>query len=140
MNTFRSSTSNARGAFTLVEMLVSIAVLSIMMVGVVQIMNGAMTASTAGGKRMDADTQARMVLDRIAYDISKIVKRSDVEYYLEKNPATSDENPNGSADSNDQMIFFSESGGYFPNTVNTNQEGTASLVGYRINSQTAQLE
>jgi prepilin-type N-terminal cleavage/methylation domain-containing protein len=146
MNPHHPRLRSASSAFTLVEMLVSIAVLGIMMLGVVQIMNSAMNAASYGGKNLDADTQARLVLDRIAYDLSKIVKRTDVDYYFEKNPYSNPQTtdlsgiPPGSSDSNDQMVFFSESGGYFPTSVATTQEGSVSLVGYRINSKTAELE
>src|SRR5271155_615115 len=117
------------GGFTLIEVLVSIAVLGLMMVGVAQMMNSALSATLGGYKHMDADTQARMVLDRMAYDISKITKRSDVDYYFQKN-ATS-----GGASAfygNDQMAFYSESGGYYPGTATAQQDSNVSLVGYMI--------
>jgi prepilin-type N-terminal cleavage/methylation domain-containing protein len=111
-------------AFTLVEVLVSITILGLMMAGVAQLMNSAMTATIGGYKHMDADTQARMVLDRIAFDITKITKRPDVDYYFQKNTG------------NDQMAFYSESGGYYPSGVTSiTPESNVSLVGYRINSK-----
>ena len=101
----------------------SIAVLGLMMVGVAQLMGGAMSATLGGYKHMDADTQARMVLDRMAFDIAKISKRSDVDYYFSKNSG------------NDQMAFYSESGGYYPSSASpSTQGGEVSLAGYRINS------
>ena len=115
--------SKACAAFTLVEVLVSITVLGLMMVGVAQLMNGAIKATLGGFRHMDADTQARMVLDRMAFDISKITKRSDVDYYFQKNTG------------NDQMAFYSESGGYYPSGVTgTVPQSDVSLVGYRINA------
>jgi prepilin-type N-terminal cleavage/methylation domain-containing protein len=128
MKTSLRSQSSA-GGFTLVEVLVSISVLGLMMVGVAQMLNSAMSATLGGYKHIDADTQARMVLDRMAYDISKITKRSDVDYYFQKNTG------------NDQMAFFSESGGYYPSDITTSTpESDVSLVGYRINSTSNQLE
>jgi prepilin-type N-terminal cleavage/methylation domain-containing protein len=119
---------NATGGFTLVEVLVSITVLGLMMVGVAQMLNSAMTATLGSYKHIDADTQARMVLDRMAYDISKITKRSDVDYYFQKNTG------------NDQMAFFSEAGGYYPSDISaTASESSTSLVGYQINSN-SQME
>jgi len=115
--------SRRSAAFTLVEVLVSITVLGLMMVGVAQLMNGAIKATLGGFKHMDADTQARMVLDRMAFDISKITKRADVDYYFQKNTG------------NDQMAFYSESGGYYPSGVSgAVPESDVSLVGYRINA------
>ncbi len=115
--------------FTLVEVLVALTVLGLMVLALSQMMGAVITATTGGFKHMDSDTQARMALDRIAYDVSKIVRRTDVDYYFQKNAVGSD-----------QMAFYSESGGYYPSTVTTSaQESNVSLVGYRINSSN-QLE
>lgn len=117
------------GGFTLVEIMVALSVLGILVLALSQIMDSVITATTSGFKHMDADTQARMALDRIAYDVSKMVKRTDVDYYFQKNTSGSD-----------QMAFFSESGGYYPSTLtSTTQQSNVSLVGYRINSSN-QLE
>jgi prepilin-type N-terminal cleavage/methylation domain-containing protein len=117
------------GGFTLIEVLVSVSVLALIMVGVAQMMNTALSTTLGGYKHMDADTQARMVLDRMAFDISKITKRSDVDYYFQKNAG------------NDQMAFYSESGGYYPSGyTGATQESDVSLVGYMItNNQMVRL-
>jgi len=121
MNPLIPRSRNTTGGFTLVEILVSITILGLIMVGVAQMMNSAMSATMGGYKHMDADTQARMVLDRMAFDISKITKRADVDYYFKKNTG------------NDQMAFYSESGGYYPSGVTpATQESNVSLVGYMI--------
>lgn len=111
-----------QGGFTLVEILVSFTVLGLIMVGVAQMMSSALSATIGSYKHMDADTQARMVLDRMAYDISRITKRSDVDYYFKKSAG------------NDQMAFYTEAGGYYPSGSTTTQDGEVSLVGYMINS------
>jgi len=128
MNPLIPRSRNKTDGFTLVEVMVSIAVLGLMMVGVAQMMNGAISATLGGYKHMDADTQARMVLDRMAFDISKITKRADVDYYFQKNTTV------GTTPGNDQMAFYSESGGYYPSGASTTQESEVSLVGYMINS------
>ncbi len=123
---------SGRGGFTLIEILVSITVLGLMMIGVAQMLNSTMIASTGGFKHMDADTQARMVLDRMALDISKISRRGDVDCYFQKNT-------NGALPGNDQMAFFSESSGYFPSGVTASTQGSdMSLVGYRISGNQLQ--
>jgi prepilin-type N-terminal cleavage/methylation domain-containing protein len=123
MKMYSQRSAQTFGGFTLVEVLVSITVLGLMMIGVAQMLNSSITATLGGYKHMDADTQARMVLDRMAYDISKITKRSDVDYYFQKNTG------------NDQMAFYSESSGYYPSGLTgTTQESEVSLVGYMINS------
>ena len=117
------------GGFTLIEILVSTAVLGLMMIGVAQVMNSATITTLGGYKHMDADTQARMVLDRMAFDISRITKRSDVDYYFQKNPTSS-----ATMKGNDQMAFYCESGGYYPIGVMGGASGgsNVSLVGYMI--------
>ena len=48
-------------AFTLVEMLVSIAVLTLIVLSVTRLFDSAATLTTAGHKRMEADGQARLI-------------------------------------------------------------------------------
>ncbi len=114
--------------FTLVELLVAITVLTLIMLGVSQMMNSTVTITLGGFKHMDADTQSRLVLDRIAFDVSKMVKRTDVDYYF-NNSTSAPNNGYGS----DMMLFFSEATGYYPDPTTTDQS-TVSLVGYRMNS------
>ena len=117
--------------FTLVELLVSIAVLSLIMLCVSQLMNSTVAVTLGSFKHMDADTQARVVLDRIAFDVSRMVERPDVDYYF-NNAATAPH----SGYSSDLMAFYSESSGYYPVAApaagNIDSRSTTSLVGYRI--------
>jgi prepilin-type N-terminal cleavage/methylation domain-containing protein len=122
MNSPFPTSRSSRSGFTLVEILVSFTILGLIMVGVAQMMSSALSATIGGYKHMDADTQARMVLDRMAFDISKITKRADIDYYFNK------------ATGNDQMAFYTESGGYYPSGATATQDGEVSLVGYMINS------
>jgi len=119
--------------FTLIELLVAIAVLAIMMLAITQVMNSAATITLGGFRHMNADSQARLALDRISIDVANMVKRTDVDFYFPDIAAT------GSND--DQMFFFSESSGYYPpSATSTSITGTgvgsqgsnASLIGYRI--------
>ena len=125
--------SRSSAGFTLVELTVSMTVLALMMLSMAQVMTGALKATTGSFKHMDADTQARLVLDRMAFDISKMVKRTDVDYYFAKGTATS------TTPGNDQMAFFSEAGGYYPSASTAAQKSNVSLVGYRVNASN-QLE
>ncbi len=130
MNASTYRPQRTRSGFTLIEVLVSITVLGLIMVGVSQMMNGAINATLGGYKHLDADTQARLVLDRMAFDISKITKRTDVDYFFQKNATTA-----GTTPGNDQMAFYSESGGYYPAAVTpATQGGNVSLVGYMIDT------
>lgn len=110
--------------FTLVEVLVSLTVLGLVMIGVAQMLSSTMIVSSGSFKHLDADTQARMVLDRMALDIAKMSRRYDEDYYFAKNV-------NGTTPGNDQMAFFSEASGYYPSGFTT-QGSEMSLVGYRI--------
>jgi prepilin-type N-terminal cleavage/methylation domain-containing protein len=110
-------------AFTLLEMLVSIVALTLFILIVTRLVNSMSTITTIGSKHMDADSQARSVLDRMAVDFGRIVKRADVDYYL-KTPAVSQAG-------NDQIAFYSQVPGYYPFS---GSQSPVSLVAYRVNS------
>lgn len=112
------------GAFTLVEMLVSIAVLTLIVLAVSRLFNHAATLTTSGNKRMEADGQARSLLDRLAIDFAQMLRRSDVDYHLKM---AANLQPG-----NDQLAFYSEVPGYYPST---GSQSPISLVSYRINAQ-----
>jgi len=114
--------SNA--AFTLVEMLVSIAVLTLIVLSVARLFDNAAMLTTAGSKRMETDGQARPLLDRLAIDFARMLQRTDVDYYV-KTPANLQPG-------NDQIAFYSEVPGYYPSS---GSQSPISLVSYRINAQ-----
>lgn len=110
-------------AFTLAEMLVSIALLAFVVLFVSRLVNSAATITTLGHKRMDTDSQARQLLDRMAVDFYQMVKRSDVSYWV-KTAANLEPG-------NDQIAFFSVVPGYYSQaSYNSN----ISLVAYRVNA------
>lgn len=110
-------------AFTLAELLVSIAVLTLIVLFVSSMVNSATNITTMGNKRMDADSQVRPVLDRMAVDFSQMIKRPDVDYYVK----SSLDPENG----NDKIAFFCKAPGYYPAT---GSQSSISLVAYRVNS------
>src|SRR6266496_5595065 len=65
--------------FTLAELLVTVGVLVLLVLLFTQLLNSAATITTLGHKQMDADSQARQLLDRMAIDFAQMVKRSDVD-------------------------------------------------------------
>ena len=71
-------------AFTLIELLVSIAVLAIIIVLVARLMSSATLAMSQSGKRMDSDSQVRIIFDRMANDFAAMVRRQDVDYIFAK--------------------------------------------------------
>jgi type II secretory pathway pseudopilin PulG len=127
-------------AFTLVELVVTMGVLVLLVLLFTQLLNSAATITILGHKQMDADSQARQLLDRMAIDFAQMVKRSDVDYYLKSSQGTaSDCGACGSQPGNDQAAFYSTVPGYYPTptaTPTASPIGTSpvSLVSYRVNS------
>jgi type II secretory pathway component PulJ len=115
--------------FTLAELLVSVAVLVLLVVLMSQVLQSAATITTRGHKQMDADGQARQLLDRMGIDFAQMVKRSDVDYYV-KSSAPSPQR-RVAQPGNDQIGFYSAVPGYYPAT---GSQSPLSLVAYRVNS------
>lgn len=123
------STSPLAG-FTLVEILVAISVLMMLFMLVTQLTKSVSDTTIAGRQRLDADSQARMIFDRMANDFCQMVKRKDVDYIFYKNRANSPV-------TNDTMFFYSRAPAFFSGTAS---RCPISLVGYRANPSTLQLE
>src|SRR4051794_13024298 len=66
------------GAFTLAELVVTVGVLVLLVLLFTQLLNSSANITTLGHKQMDADSQARQLLDRMAIDFAQWVKRSDL--------------------------------------------------------------
>src|SRR5882762_878128 len=125
-----SQSRGYRAAFTLAELLVTVGVLVLLVLLFTQLLNSSATITTLGHKQMDADSQAREVLDRMAIDLAQMIKRSDVDYYLKSSSTPQS--------GNDQLAFFTAVPGYYatvpaPAPTST-QKSPLSLVSYRINS------
>jgi len=127
--------------FTLVELLVTIAVLAIILVVAAKILSTTGTLTTVNNKHMDANDQARMVFDRMADDFASIVRRKDVDYLFWKNtPAATP-----TTGVNDVMYFYTEGASYFDSSTFGSslvagylypelEKNSVSLVGYRVNN------
>lgn len=103
--------------------MLSVVILAILVVVLSRIVTSASTIVTLGNKRMDSDTQARLVFDRMAADFGQMIKRTDVDFYAK-----------GGSDpeiGNDRIAFFSQMPGYYPTNGN---QSPLSLVAYRINA------
>lgn len=135
VNSQRSS--HARG-FTLAELLVSVGVIALLVLLATQLLNNAATITTLGHKQMDADSEARQLLDRMALDFAQMVKRPDVDYFLKAPANATDCNNCGTQPGNDEMRFFSSVPGYFSSDTTYRQKSPISLVGYRVNPITSQ--
>jgi hypothetical protein len=134
---------NARrnsGAFTLAELLISMGVLALLILLFSQMMNSATAVSRTGSKRIDTDTEARAVLDRMALDFGQMLKRPDVDYYIKEPSGKYKGHGNGHGygkplgagpqfQLNDQIAFFAQMPGYYP----AGSQSPVSLVAYRVN-------
>ena len=131
MRSPRPSASTEAG-FTLVEMLVAMAILALIMVLVSQLTNSAMLSTGLSGKHLDTDSEARAVFDRMSADFARMPQRKDVDFIFAKQPGS------------DKMFFFSEAPGYFDTTNSslfpsaggnsTDPRSSVSLIGYCINT------
>ena len=124
--------ATGRDAFTLAELVVTVGVLVLLVFLATQLLNSAVTVTTLGHKQMDADAQARQLLDRMAIDFAQMVKRSDVDYYV-KSSATAPLR-HVLQPGNDQIAFYSAVPGYYPST---GSQSPVSLVAYRVTSNSA---
>jgi type II secretory pathway component PulJ len=125
----QASPTRRTNAFTLVELLVSMGVLVVLVFLLTQLLNSATIITILGYKRMDADSQARMVFDRMAVDFAQMVKRTDVDYYVKRLALDQ-------VNQNDQIAVYSNVPGYYPGASPppTSSRSPLSLVGYRVNS------
>ena len=125
-------------AFSLLEVMISTAVVAMLILLVAQLMSSATTITRTGTKHIDTDTQARLVLDRMAVDFTQMLKRTDVDYYV-KGPTNYTGHGNGHGygkkvvsgqQGSDQIAFFSQVRGYYPSS---GSQSSFSLVAYRVN-------
>jgi Tfp pilus assembly protein PilV len=132
-----------RGAagFTLAELLVTVGVLVVLVLLFTQLLNSAANITTLGHKRMDGDSQARELLDRMAIDMMQMVKRSDVYYHLKASTSAADcpATECGTQPGNDKIAFYSNVPCYYASDSTGSQHSSVSLVGYRINSSATTL-
>jgi len=127
------------GGFTLGELLVSVFVLVIIIFIVAQLMTSATAITRTGSKHVDTDTQARVVLDRMALEFAQMVKRTDVDCYIKQRSGYNGhgnghgwgQGHNGDLGS-DQIAFFSQVPGYYPTGLNPGDKSPISLIAYRV--------
>jgi hypothetical protein len=124
-----SQSRGYRGGFTLAELLVTVGVLVLLVLLFTQLLNSAATITTLGHKQMDADSQARQLLDRMSIDCAQMVKRSDVDFFAKG--TTAPKSVGGTMAGNDRIAFYSSVPGYYPPT---GSQSPVSLVAYRVNS------
>jgi type II secretory pathway component PulJ len=109
-------------SFTLVELLAAMAVFSILVLLIAQIMLGATNTVTINQTRTNVEGQARMIFATMGNDFAHMVLRSDADSLFSKQAG------------NDYMFYYSEAPGSFDTNVATTSKSPFSVVGYRVNS------
>jgi len=137
----RRLSPRATRAFTIVEVLVAITVLTLLVAMLGQLLINATAASSISSNHMESDARVRLLFERMSADFSHIVKRTDIDYFL-KSPSYTEwtsststvTTPSNlqSGNANDQIAFFSEVAGY--SDVTGVQQNSVSLVAYRVNT------
>jgi hypothetical protein len=122
-------------AFTLAELLVTVGVLVLLVLLFTQLLNSTASITTLGHKQIDADSQARQLLDRMAIDFAQLVKRSDLDFFAKGTSAPN--SVGGAMAGNDLIAFFSAVPGYYPTQ---GYQSPVSLVAYRVNSGSNKME
>ena len=138
-----ATSSGSRSAFTLVEMLVSIAVLVLIMTFIGQMMNSVSLSTTLSSKHIDTDNQARLIFDRMAMDFAGMPHRSDIEFIFSKQGSIT-QDASVTSGSSDKMFFYSEAPAYFSSSISdlypsatattTDPKSPMSLIGYCVNT------
>ena len=111
-----------QAAFTLIEVLVSCAVLALVVVMVAQMVSSATSVTGASRKRVDADDEARMVFDRMGEDFAQMLRRPDVNPIL----LASSNSPSGNA----ELYFYSQAPASSIYTNSSNSQ--IALIGYQV--------
>lgn len=75
-------------AFSLVELLVALAVFGVLLTGVVQILNGAVSITGRSYTKIRADAEARGVFDRIFFDHKAMIKDTTASLVVSSNIVT----------------------------------------------------
>jgi prepilin-type N-terminal cleavage/methylation domain-containing protein len=121
--------------FTLVEVVVTVGVLVVLVLLATQLLKSASTVTTLGHRQMDADAQARQLLDRMNIDFAQLVKRNDLDFFgkntVAPNSVGGAMDGTGGQTKNDRIAFYSAVPGYYPAA---GAQSPVSLVAYRINS------
>ena len=96
-------------------------ILTVLVLLVARMLDSAVTVTGSANKRMESDSQARPLFDRMAVDVAQMIKRPDVSYHFKSAAAQ--------MPGNDIAAFFTSVPGY-----SATSSSSVSLVAYRINS------
>ncbi len=126
MNPMDKPFSSKQG-FTLVELLVSMAILAILLALIAAVLQGAANSTSQTEGHVNADAEAGLVFNRMARDLAAMPKRNDVDALFYKSLT-----PSATAAQNDSMFFFTEN----PSPALGVASSNVSLIGYQVVTST----
>lgn len=108
-------------AFSLVEILVAVAVLALLGMMIVQITSAVHTTTRLSTRAIDASAQARLAFERLSGDLGVLVKRADVDFHADNSGLT------------EALVFLSNTAAADPNSAAAGfQNRGSSYVSYRV--------
>jgi prepilin-type N-terminal cleavage/methylation domain-containing protein len=125
----RNKTPRESDGFTLLEMIVAMAVLTLAMVMVAQITSNTVTTTQQSHREMDVSFQARSVLDRLSANLNSATTTGGMTIAVIKNMTT-----NSGGKHNDGLAFIASARPKNdPSTSSSTSNIRCTTVGYRIN-------
>ncbi|MBK1833255.1 prepilin-type N-terminal cleavage/methylation domain-containing protein [Roseibacillus ishigakijimensis] len=136
MKTFPTSSQSSRKGFTLVELLVALAVTAIIISMLVTITATALDGYATSRNQVKAAREAKAAFDQMARDLESLVVRSGNDFQwlwisTERNPPGPNGNPSPNAS---RAVFFTAATDRYDGDLNSSQDrgGDVSTVGYRL--------
>ena len=111
--------------------MVSIAVLALLLVLVSQMIDNASKTTNISDQRLDIDSDARAVFDRMGRDLEGMIRRPDMDCSIYPY-AQSFKTGSPGAGANDSIYFFSSANAIPAGDSHSYLAGTIGVVGYRI--------
>ena len=109
-------------AFSLIELLVAMSILVLLTVFVAMLIDSSGRTTSLWHRRMDAESQARLVMDRLAMDFAQATRRGDVDVNFAIQPG------------DDALILYGQTTGYNDNLPTNAAPRSLSVIGYRMNA------
>jgi hypothetical protein len=106
------------GAFSLLEILVAVAVLLLIVVLMAQMLNSVSSTTSDSQKGVDAVGDAQLAFDRLSFDLARMIRREDVDYSFSKRAG------------NDRLSFYAAEPGFY--TGPETSPRILSVAGYRV--------
>ena len=113
--------------FTLAEILCALAVLSILVLMIAQLMGGAAKTMNSNENRIDVEGQVRTAFASMSDDFTNMIKKSDVDIFFSKIAGVT------MPDNNDALYFYTQAESVpDANGPPANDETPFSVVGYQV--------